>query len=71
MRAKLDKKKYLTLLESKGLQEVITTLHFDMESLEQECFESAQGWQPDLYDSIKDFRKFSTELWKHRYGNEE
>ncbi len=71
MKAKLDKQKYLNIVEKKGLSEALALLHDDMEALEQECFEGLQGWQPDLYESIKDFRDFSVELWKHRYGPEE
>ncbi len=70
MAFKFDRHKYEQILRTQGLNTALTVLHHDMERMEQECFEGSQGWQPELYEQIKQFRRFSTELWQNRYATE-
>ena len=70
MKATLDRQKYLRLAREKGLAAAITALHHEMHRLEQESFEGSRGWQPELWESIKEFRAFSQELWAMRDVNE-
>lgn len=66
MQAQLDREKYLTLARQEGLAAAITALHHEMQRLEHLSFEGPQGYQPDLWESIKAYREFSTELWRMR-----
>ncbi len=59
----LNKAKYERILKSDGLSAALTAIHHDMWSVEYECFESPKGYNPALYDILKDYRKFSRELW--------
>lgn len=60
----LNKEKYLALAKSQGLYQAITALHHELKELEYECFEGPKGYQPDLYEKLKEFREFSRDLWK-------
>lgn len=55
--------KYIQVLESQGLHAAITALHDDLRELEQECFETPEGYNAALYDTMRLMRSFSTELW--------
>ncbi len=65
----LDREKYLKIASTLGYSEAITTLHADMEAMEQECFEGVDGYQPGIFEELKAWRVFSRELWDlFRYG---
>jgi hypothetical protein len=66
---KLDKEKYLQIMKSQGLSAALTTLHNDTNVLEIESFEGQKGWQPELYEYLKEVRDFSRDLWNRRYEN--
>ena len=66
---KLDRQKYLKILENEGLNSALTTLHQDMWSLEFECFEGQQGYQPKVFEDLKEWRKFSLELWDKKFDD--
>jgi hypothetical protein len=70
MKAKLDRQKYLKLASDQGLNAAISALHTEMNKIEHESFEGAKGWQPELWESIKEYRTFSSELWAMRDVNE-
>ena len=57
------KEKYLGLVKTEGLQNAINQLHHDLWQLEQECFDSPDGYQPDLWKQLNELRLFSRELW--------
>ena len=59
----LDKDKYLRILKSEGLSAAITRLHLDSNDVEFEIFEGTNGYQPDLFEYMKEVRRFSVELW--------
>lgn len=66
MKSALDKQKYIEILNSRGLPQALTQLHHDMWTIENECFEGTMGFRPDLYDTLKTYRQFSSELWTLR-----
>ncbi len=59
----IDKDKYFRIQRSEGLSAAITALHEDTEVLEVETFEGRSGWQPELFEYLKEVREFSRELW--------
>lgn len=65
----LDKQKYIEILNSKGLPDALTQLHHDMWQVENECFEGTRGYRPELYEALKAYRLFSTELWALRLAD--
>lgn len=60
---KLDREKYLGILEREGLSAAITALHLEQERMEFETFEGEKGWQPELWTELEAVREFSRELW--------
>lgn len=64
----IDKQKYLAIVRSEGLQQALTALHHDLERLEHQCFESPDGYHPEIWKQIEAYRTFSMELWDTRYG---
>ena len=60
---KINRQKYLDILKAQGLNKALTTLHLDMEALEQDTFEGPEGYQRGKWDSLPDVRDFSRELW--------
>jgi hypothetical protein len=66
---KLDKEKYYRILKSEGLSAAITQLHRDSNELEFELFEGAKGYQPDLWEYMKEVRRFSVELWNSQLAD--
>lgn len=66
----LDKEKYLQIAKREGLPAAITALHREMEEIEQECMEGLGGFDSAVYDELKKWRAFSTELWDKRYDPE-
>ena len=59
----LNKEKYLRILQTEGLNAAVTQLHQDMWALEFVCFEGVKGYQPQIFEDLKEYRKFSVELW--------
>ncbi len=64
----LDKTKYLEIAKNESLSAAITALHHELWELENECFEGREGWNPELYELLKEYRDFSMELWDKRFG---
>ena len=60
---KLNKEKYLRILNSNGLAAALTALHHDKEKFEFETFEGSKGYQRDTWDFLEEVRNFSIELW--------
>jgi hypothetical protein len=60
-----DPNKYLQTFREKGYSAALTELHHDMAALEEECFESPEGYRPELYEEMNKFRDFSRKLWQH------
>ena len=60
---KLDREKYLEIFKNQGINAALTVLHHDKERYEQETFEGANGYQPQMWEDLIQFRNFSLELW--------
>jgi len=65
-KAKLDRDYYLQMVQARGLNAAITALQSEMQAIEHESFEGPMGYQPELWESIKEYREFSQELWAMR-----
>jgi hypothetical protein len=59
----LTKEKYLDLASVQGAQTAVNQLHHDLWELEQFCFDSPDGYQPELWKKLNELRLFSRELW--------
>ena len=59
----LTKEKYLALASTDGAQIAVNQLHHDLWELEQLCFDSPDGYQPELWKKLNELRLFSRELW--------
>ncbi len=59
----LDQEKYFRILATEGLNAALTELHQDMWKLEFECFEGPKGYQPQIFEDLKQYRHFSVSLW--------
>ena len=57
------KEKYLELVKTEGLQGAVNRLHQDLWTLEQECFDTPEGFQSDIWKQLNELRLFSRELW--------
>ena len=57
------KQKYLDLVKSDGLEAAVNALHQDLWTLEQECFDTPEGYQPGVWKHLNELRLFSRELW--------
>ena len=64
---KLDREKYLKIARTEGLNKALTALHHEMISIEWDGFEGIQGYQPDQWQGITEWRDFSEELWEMRH----
>ncbi len=58
-----NKEKYIALAQSQGLQSAVNLLHHELWELEKECFDTPNGYQPDLWKRLNEMRIFSRELW--------
>jgi hypothetical protein len=67
----LNRDKYLKIYRSEGLHSAITALHEEMRQIEFETFEGPDGYQPELFKKLEEFRRFSTELWDSRMDEPE
>jgi hypothetical protein len=61
---KIDKQKYIRILQAQGVSAALTALHRDTTGWEYEAFEGEKGWQPEMWKDIEDVRTFSRELWE-------
>lgn len=59
-----EKKKYLDLLNSEGVNAALTALHQDTERFENQTFEGPAGYQADSWSKLFEVREFSRELWE-------
>jgi hypothetical protein len=57
------KQKYLDLAKSEGLQNAVNQLHHDLWTLEQECFDTPEGYRSEVWKKLNELRLFSRELW--------
>jgi hypothetical protein len=63
MTNRLDKDKFLTILRNEGLSAAITALHKEKNELELDTFEGPEGYQPALFELVREYCDFSRELW--------
>lgn len=64
-----DKKKYLDLASSHGVNAALNALHQDTNVWEIETFEGDQGYSPEMWKELQEVRDFSRELWKLALNN--
>jgi hypothetical protein len=57
------KEKYLEVAKTQGIQIAVNQLHHDLWKLEQECFDTPEGYQADVWKRLNELRLFSRELW--------
>jgi hypothetical protein len=55
--------RYFDLAKAQGLQNAVQQLHHDLWELEQECFDTPNGYQPEMWKTLNEMRIFSRELW--------
>lgn len=58
-----DKERYYQHAKNHGLQDAVNKLHHDLWEVEQECFDTPNGYQPDMWRTLNEMRLFSRELW--------
>jgi hypothetical protein len=58
-----SKDAYLEIARTEGLQTAVNRLHHDLWKLEQDCFDTPEGYRPDLWKKLNELRIFSRELW--------
>ena len=64
-----DRQKYLDMAQSQGLQIAVNQLHHDLWEVEKECFETPNGYQPEVWKTLNQMRLFSRELWDLKLGH--
>jgi hypothetical protein len=57
------KEKYLEMAKTQGYQAAVNQLHHDLWEMEKECFDSPEGYRPNLWKTLNEMRIFSRELW--------
>lgn len=57
------KDRYFSMAQSEGLQNAVNKLHHDLWQVEQECFDTPNGYQPEMWKTLNEMRLFSRELW--------
>ena len=57
------KEKYLNIAKTESIQTAVNQLHHDLWDVEQECFDSPNGYQPEVWVTLNEMRLFSRELW--------
>ena len=62
------KEKYIQLAHAHGLQTAVNQLHHDLWEIEKECFDTPNGYQPELWKILNEMRIFSRELWDLKLG---
>ena len=68
MEIKLDRQKYLRILQEKGAPLAISELHKEIDRLEFELFEGRDGFEEKNFTDLQEFRDFSRELWNRHLG---
>jgi hypothetical protein len=58
-----DKNHYLELAKTQNFQIAVNQLHQDLWQIEQECFDTPAGYQPEVWKKLNEMRIFSRELW--------
>ena len=61
--AEFTKEKYLEIAKAEGLQNAVNQLHHDLWEIEKECFDTPNGYEPELWKTLNEMRIFSRELW--------
>jgi hypothetical protein len=57
------KDRYFDMAKDQGLQNAVNQLHHDLWEVEQECFDTPNGYQPEMWKTLNQMRLFSRELW--------
>jgi hypothetical protein len=57
------KEKYLEIARVDGPEHAVNQLHQDLWVLEQDCFDSPEGYRPEQWKHLNELRLFSRELW--------
>ena len=57
------KDRYFDMAKVQGLQNAVNQLHHDLWEVEQECFDTPNGYQADMWKTLNEMRLFSRELW--------
>lgn len=58
-----NRDRYFEIAKSAGLTEAVNRLHHDLWELEKECFDTPNGYEPELWKTLNQMRLFSRELW--------
>jgi len=58
-----SKDTYRELARTQGIEFAVNQLHHDLWSLEQECFDTPEGYRPEVWKKLNELRIFSRELW--------
>lgn len=61
-----SKDTYLEIARTEGLQAAVNRLHHDLWKLEQDCFDTPEGYRADLWKKLNELRIFSRELWDQK-----
>jgi hypothetical protein len=57
------KEKYLEIARNQGPERAVNELHQDLWALEQECFDTPEGYRSEVWKQLNELRLFSRELW--------
>ena len=57
------KERYLELAKKEGPEKAVNQLHQDLWLLEQDCFDTPEGYRADRWKQLNELRLFSRELW--------
>ncbi len=57
------KEKYLEIARTQGPERAVNELHQDLWSLEQECFDTPEGYRSEVWKQLNELRLFSREIW--------
>jgi hypothetical protein len=61
-----SKDTYREIARTEGLEAAVNRLHHDLWTLEQECFDTPEGYRADLWKKLNELRIFSRELWDEK-----
>jgi hypothetical protein len=57
------KTKLINMAKAKGPQTAVNHLHHQLWVMEQECFDTPEGYRPEVWKQLNEMRLFSRELW--------
>ena len=57
------KEKYIAIAQAQGPEAAVNQLHHDLWTIEQECFDTPDGYQPEIWKQLNELRLFSREIW--------